>query len=99
MLFKVLVKTDLEIQLFLSETTMADCKIFVNEFNGEVRLGCVKWCRFLYARARTSVQDKIEQNKKPNQPSIGTLPDGFRDYSEGQLARERSQLRVRYHDW
>ena len=51
MLFKVLVKTDLEIQLFLRETTMTNCKIFVNEFNGEVRLRCVKWCRFLDARA------------------------------------------------
>ena len=99
MLFKVLVKTDLEIQLFLRETTMADCEIFVNEFDGEVGLRGMEWCRFLDARARTLVQNKIEQNTKPNQPSIGTLPDGFRDYSEGQLARERSQLRVRYHGW
>lgn len=92
MLFKVLVETGLEIQLFLSETTMADCKIFVNEFNGEERVWCVKWCCFLDARARTLVQDKMEKNTKPNQPSIGTLPDGLRDYSEGQLAWERSQL-------
>ena len=97
MLFKVLVKTNLEIQLFLSETTMADCKIFVNEFDGELRLWGMEWCRFLDARARALVQDRIEQKTKPNQPSIGTLPDCFRDYSEGQLARERRQLRVRYH--
>ena len=51
MLLKVLVETDLEIQLFLSETTMADCKIFVNEFDGEVRPWGMEWCRFLNARA------------------------------------------------
>ena len=60
MLFKVLMEADLEIQLFLSEATMADCKIFVNKFDGEQRLWGMKWCRFLDARARSSVQDKIE---------------------------------------
>lgn len=60
MLFKVPVKTDLQIQLFLCETTMPDCKIFVNEFNGEQRIRGMKWCRFLDARPQTSVQDKIE---------------------------------------
>lgn len=78
MLVKVLVKTDLEIQLFLSETAMTDCKIFVDELDGEERLLGVKWCCFLYA-------------------CIGTLADGFRDYPEGQLAREWGELRVRYH--
>ena len=90
-------KADLEIQLFLSETTMTDSKIFVDELNGEERLWGMEWCRFLDARSRTLAQGNMEENTKPNQPCIGTLADGFRDYSEGQLARERGQLRVRYH--
>ena len=90
-------KTDLEIQLFLGETTMTDSKILVDELDGEERLGGMEWCRFLDARGRVSVQGKMEENTKPNQPCIGTLADGFRDYSEGQFARERGQLRVRYH--
>ncbi len=78
MLFKVLVKTDLEIQLFLSETTVTDCKIFVDEFDGEERLWGMEWCCSLNARGRKSVQGKIEEeNTKPNQPCIGTLPNGF----------------------
>ena len=77
MLVKVLVKTDLEIQLFLSETTMTDCKIFVDEFNGEERLWRMKWYCFLYARGRTLVLGKMEESTKPNQPCIGTLADGF----------------------
>ena len=92
MLLKVLVKTDLEIQLFLGETTMTDSKIFVDELNGEERLWGMEWCRFLDARGRESVQSKMEDNTKPNQPRIGTLADGFRHYSEGQLAREWRQL-------
>ena len=77
MLFKVLVKTGLKIQLFLSETTMTDCKIFVDELNGEERLWGMEWCRFLDARSRTLVHGKMEENTKPNQPCIGTLADGF----------------------
>ena len=90
-------KADLEIQLFLSETTMTDCEIFVDELNGEERIWGMEWCCFLNARDRTLVQAKMEENTKPNQPSVGTLADGFRDYSEGQLDREWGQLRVRYH--
>ena len=90
-------KTDLEIQLFLSETAMTDCKIFVDELDGEERLLGVKWCCFLYARGRALVLGEMEENSKSNQPCIGTLADGFRDYPEGQLAREWGELRVRYH--
>lgn len=96
-MFKVLVKTDLEIQLFLSETTMTDCKVFVDKLDREERLWGMEWCRSLDARDRTLVLGKMEENTKPNQPCISTLADGFRDYSEGQLAREWGQLRVRYH--
>ena len=97
MLAKVLVKTDLEIQLFFSETTMTDRKIFVDELNGEDRLWRMEWRCFLDARCTILVHGKMEENMKPNQPCVGTLADGFRDYSEGQLAREWGQLRVRYH--
>ena len=59
MLFKVLVKTDLEIQLFLGETTMTDCKILVNKFNGEERLWGMEWHRLFDARAIPLVVGKI----------------------------------------
>ena len=94
MVAQMLVKGDFQQQLLGRDSAMTDGELLVDELDGEYGLGSIERNGFLYAWAFISVYIKAWER---NLPRIGSLADCLGNDSEGQLTRQRSQLRVSDH--